>query len=73
MITIKAAWHKQGYTGEDHLLPDADTHFEDLIGRQFRSVGEARKACDRLNTTRSERMAPIGMLVLFADGMTREV
>jgi hypothetical protein len=73
MITIKNAWVKQGYSGEDHLNDNQTP--SSFIGRQFRSVGEARETIWRAavksgsNFTRS----PIGMEVMFADGTTRKV
>lgn len=70
MITVKNAWIKQGYSDRDHLNGDVDG----FVGRQFRSVGEARKTIysasvrDGSNHTHS----PIGLEALFADGTTRD-
>ena len=44
MITILDAGPLMGYSENDHLI-EAD-EIKDLIGRQFRSVGEALKATD---------------------------
>jgi len=71
MITVKNAWHKRGYSGSDHLL--ADWELEPVIGRQFRSVNEAKKAAAKLSTGTSGRAnVPIGLECLYADGSTRK-
>lgn len=70
MIVVKNAWHKRGYSGLDHLL--ADSELEPIIGRQFRSVNEAKEAAERLSSGTSGRAnVPIGVECLFADGSTR--
>jgi hypothetical protein len=70
MITVKNAWHKHGYSGSDHLLSDSE--LEDVIGREFRSVSEAKKSAARLSTgTSGYANVPIGLEVRFADGTTK--
>lgn len=44
MITVTNAGALEGYSGVDHLIEDET---KDIIGRRFRSVGEALKAADR--------------------------
>lgn len=67
MITIKNAYHKRGYSGRDHLLSDSE--LEPVIGRQFRSVAEARRAAEKLSSGTAGRCdVPIALEVLFADG-----
>ena len=71
MITVKDAWHKRGYSGSDHLLSDHE--LEPVIGREFRSVAEARKAAERLSTgTSGHANVPIGLEVRFADGSAKK-
>lgn len=45
MITVNAVYFPAGYTDHDHLLPDGDDVFGDVIGRQFQSLGDIRRAC----------------------------
>lgn len=74
MITLEDAWHRQGYTRDDHLLDDGP--LKDMIGRQFRSVGEARKALAAVSLrtqTRGCRLAPIGLVVRLASGDRKEL
>lgn len=44
MITVIDAGAKAGYSGVDHLIEDSE--IKDIVGRQFRSVGEALRAAD---------------------------
>ena len=69
MITIKNAWIKAGYSGKDHLNGSVDG----FVGRQFRSVGEARSTIYRASQADGSNAtsSPIGLEVLFADGTTR--
>lgn len=70
MITIKHAFHRHGYSGNDHCLNDEE--LEPIIGRKYRSVRDARLAAERLSTGTSGRAdVPICLEVLFADGTTR--
>ena len=60
MIVVTGAWQRQGYTGWDHLLDDSP--LESIIGRNFSSLAEARKAATRaLRGTQDQRCdgAPI--------------
>lgn len=67
MVKIKNAWHCRGYSSLDDPLTDSE--LEPIIGRQFRSVAEARKAAQRLSSGTSRRCAvPIILEVLFPDG-----
>lgn len=70
MITVKSAHHLRGYSGEDQLLED--TELEPVIGLQFRSVAEARKAAQKLSSGTGWESVPIGLEVLFADGTTHQ-
>jgi hypothetical protein len=71
MITIKNAWIKQGYSGEDHLNGSIDG----FVGRQFRSVAEARSTIYRASVKDGSNAtgSPIGLKILFDDGTTRMV
>ena len=44
MITITDAGALAGYSSTDHLIDDRA--IKDIIGRQYRSVGEALRAAD---------------------------
>lgn len=44
MITVLNAGALHGYSGVDHLIDDQTSS---VVGRQFRSVGEALQAADR--------------------------
>ena len=50
MITLEKIWTKAGYSGYDHLLPDAEDVFDDLIGRQFNSLRDIRRAIAKNET-----------------------
>lgn len=71
MITIKDAWIRQGFSGEDHLNDNVTP--QAFIGRQFRSLGDARKAIWRasVESGSNHTRSPIGLNVLFSDGSTR--
>ena len=45
MVTVLNAGARAGYSGVDHLIDDRE--LKDIIGRDFRSVGEALKAADK--------------------------
>jgi len=68
MITVKNASYHRGYTSVDHLLTDSD--FDALVGCQFRSVADAKRAAGPLRTYPGEQ-APIALEVTFADGTTK--
>ncbi len=71
MITVKDAWHKHGYSGEDHLLSNAE--LRPIIGREFNSVSEAKTAAQKLSTgTAGRANVPIGLEVLFQNGTTKK-
>lgn len=44
MLIVTNAGALEGYSGVDHLIEDET---REIIGRQFRSVGEALRAADR--------------------------
>ena len=74
MVTIITASLAQGYSGNDHLITGREC--EDVIGREFRSVGEARRAAEHAamaECDRRVRIAPVHLTVLMADGSIREV
>ena len=70
MITVKNAWIKQGYSGDDHWNGKVDG----FAGRQFRSVGEARATIYRASVKDGSNAtnSPIGITALFADGTTKK-
>ena len=45
MITVLNGGSLNGYSSTDHLIDDSQ--IKDIIGRQFRSVGDALRAADR--------------------------
>lgn len=45
MVTVIDAGVLQGYSGLDHLIEDETA---DIIGREYRSVGDALRASDKL-------------------------
>lgn len=51
MLTVENIWTKPGYSGHDHLLPDAQNVFGDMVGRQFRSLRDVHRAIAANNTT----------------------
>ena len=55
MITITEAFVASGYSGCDHLLTGREC--DDVIGRQFRSVGEACQAADSAAERNGDRRA----------------
>lgn len=72
MITLTNAYHKAGYTRIDHQLDDSPV--QALVGRQFRSVGEAKRAVTSASMksgNSANRQAPIGIEVMFADQSKR--
>lgn len=72
MITIKSAGLKHGYSGYDHLIHGDEC--SNIVGRQFRSVAQARQAARsevQCNADRRVTIAPIELEVLFSDGTTR--
>lgn len=73
MITVTKAGFSQGYTGYDHLLDS--TGMADVVGRSFRSVGEARKAARQAAGPQDRRcsLTPVWVEVMFADGEKRIV
>lgn len=74
VITLEHACHARGYTGWDHLLDD--TPLSDLIGRRYRSVGEARRAAERVSMRSQDRRcrnAPVRLTVRLASGEIVEV
>jgi hypothetical protein len=44
MVTVVNAGALAGYSGTDHLIDDSG--IADIIGRQYRSVGDALRAAD---------------------------
>ena len=44
MITLEDIWTKDGYSSYDHLLPDAQDVFADLIGQRFASLRDIKRA-----------------------------
>lgn len=76
MITVTDAGIKAGYTGHDHLIDSADQdNVRSVVGRQFRSVAEARRAAERAYESacdRRVRIAPIWLTIRLANGGVRE-
>ena len=70
MITVKNAWIKPGYSGDDNWNGTVDG----FAGRQFRSVGEARATIYRASVKDGSNAtnSPIGLAILFADGTTKK-
>jgi hypothetical protein len=70
MITVVDAYPRQGYSRCDHLITGHEC--DQVIGRMFRSVAEARRAAERaLQRNGDEHIAtysPVGITVLFANG-----
>lgn len=69
MITIKSAGLRYGYSGYDHLITGEEC--SDIIGRRFRSVGEARRTARRLvnrNADRRVTIAPISLDIILPNG-----
>lgn len=73
MITVLDAKLKRGYSGVDHYITGYEC--EDVIGRKFRSVSEARKAadfCAAKNVGHSSlKFSPVSLTVVFANGKTQ--
>ena len=62
MLTVKRIGLSKGYSRDDHLLDD--TALQAMVGRSFRSVAEARKACRAIEKRHPQatigcRMAPV--------------
>lgn len=74
MITILDARLRKGYSGVDHYITGYEC--DDVIGRKFRSVGEARKAADSCAVKNvghpSLKFAPIRLTIVFANGSIQE-
>jgi hypothetical protein len=73
MITVLRAGLNMGYTGYDHMI--SGNECDDVVGRSFRSVTEARRAAERAverNADRRVRTAPIWLEVRFRSGEIRE-
>ena len=51
MITLENIWTKAGHTNHDHMLPNAEDVFADLIGQQFASLRDIRDAIARNAST----------------------
>jgi len=72
MVTILRAGYQHGYSRYDHLITGHEC--EDVVGRAYRSVGEAQTAAWRAAARLADRRvthAPIWLEVRFADGSTR--
>ena len=72
MVTVVNARVKHGYTGWDHLLTGRECAA--VIGREFRSVRDARDAADRAYYAEADRRcsgAPVELEVVFANGAVR--
>lgn len=76
MITVTDAGIKAGYTGYDHLIDSGDkNNVRSIVGRQFRSVAEARRHAERAYESacdRRVRTAPIWLTVRLASGEVRD-
>jgi hypothetical protein len=76
MITVIDAYALNGYSGYDHLIDDSK--LKEIIGQEFRSVGEALKAADKRcfidapPTGRRRQHPYTGMKVRMADGSVHE-
>ena len=69
MVTIISAGYRHGYSGWDHMITGREC--EDVIGKSYRSVGEARiAACKSADKVADRRVAgaPIYMSVMFRGG-----
>lgn len=75
MVTLIDVDIRHGFTGCDHLIGSADhARVCALIGTQYRSLGEARRAADRAYTRecdRRVRTAPVTVSVRLASGVER--
>ena len=74
MVTITSAGLAHGYSGWDHLITGHEC--EDVIGRRYRSVGEARRAAEAAvarEGDRRVRVAPVALTVRFASGEERDI
>ncbi len=75
MLTIKDAYYAEGYTGNDHLLDHSAVR--GLIGLEVRTVRDAQEAVayvEKMNPPDSRvRLAPVRLVIRFADGEERLV
>jgi len=74
MITIMNALIRRGYSSVDHYITGDEFH--DVIGRSFRSVGEASKSVRSYKYKnvghKSLKYSPILLTVCFASGEVKD-
>lgn len=75
MITVKDGGALAGYSDSDHLIDDSD--IKDIIGLEYRSVGDALRAAKSRCWMRGTYCHPgyqysyVWIEVVFADGTTK--
>lgn len=77
MVKIVEAWIARGYSGADHLIDSQDeAAVKSMIGRKFRSAGEALSATERAFTKTCDRRcstARVRIEVEYESHKTREL
>ena len=74
MITVMNAFIRRGFSSVDHYITGRECL--DIIGRSYRSVGEATKAADSCKYKNvghnSLKYSPILLTVSFANGEVKD-
>lgn len=77
MVKIVEAWIARGYTGNDHLIDSQDeAAVKSMVGREFRSAGEALAAAERAFAKTCDRrcsLARVRIEVEYENHRTKEL
>lgn len=66
MVTVVDVWVRQGFSRQDHLASNGPG--QAIIGRSYRSVGEAHRAAIKAARPGNPNRSPVAMEVLLPNG-----